>query len=909
MDKHYLTPLFSPASIVVFAGPADAPERQTREARALRAALAKHPGAQPPLYLDVQTSGTLADLAQSRADLAIIALPPDELPAALEVAGRIACRSALVATAGVGAEQAQQLKKIARREGLFLLGPNGLGFQRPHLNLNASAAGPLAAEGSLALVSQSGALTTAMLDWARHNGVGFSAVVSLGQDAAVDLSQVLDFLASDGRTQGILVYLEGIADARRFMSALRSAANAKPVVVLKAGRRPAGNEAAQTHCRAIVGSDDVFDAALRRAGAVRVRSFVELFSAAKCLASRYRPVGPRLAIVTNGGGPGVLAADGVSELGLQLGRLSPEVAQALAPKLAPLASLSDLVDLSAEATAGHYRAAVEAAAADPAVDGVLALFAPQVGADPEEFARALLAAKASAGKPVLACWMGDETVGSARRLINEAAVPSFRTPEAAVGAFANIASFYQNQLLLQQTPPPLSTLAKPDLEGARLVIESVLAERRTTLTEMESKTLLAAFHIPVTQTLLARNANEAMMIATQLGFPVALKIDSPDIAHKSDVQGVALNIGSGAAARDTYDEMVERVQRAMPQARINGVTVQKMAPARRGREVYVGMVTDQPFGPVIVFGAGGTMIELIADRAMELPPLNQFLARRLIERSRVAQTLAQWRGAEAVDVDALEQVLLRVSEMVCEFPQLREMDINPLIVDEHGTVAVDARIVLHGVAQGGSVAAAGGGQPGHHGLRASDYHHLAILPYPARYQQVFPLRGGGEYTVRPIRPDDAQMLQELVRGLSPESRYHRFVSAINELPAPMLARLTLIDYDREMALVAVVRDRKAGADGEPVEGERIVGVSRMITNPDQASCEFSLLVADDYAGKGLGSRLMESIMDVARDKGLSEVEGLVLTQNAGMLKLMKSLGFSMKPFAEDPDFRLVTHPL
>ncbi|MBL8286388.1 MAG: bifunctional acetate--CoA ligase family protein/GNAT family N-acetyltransferase [Rubrivivax sp.] len=910
MDKHYLTPLFSPASIVVFAGPADDPGRQTREARALRAALAEHPGAQAPLYLDVQTSGTLADLAQARADLAIIALPPAELPAALEVAGRIACRAALIATTGVGGEQAQQLKKIARREGLALLGPNGLGFQRPPLNLNASAAGPLAAQGSLALVSQSGALTTAMLDWARHNGVGFSAVVSLGQDAAVDLSQVLDFLASDGRTQGILVYLEGIADARRFMSALRSAANAKPVVVLKAGRRPAGNEAAQTHCRAIVGSDDVFDAALRRAGAVRVRSFVELFSAAKCLASRYRPVGPRLAIVTNGGGPGVLAADGVSELGLQLGRLSPAVAQALAPKLAPLASLTDLVDLSAEATAAHYRAAVEAAALDPAVDGVLALFAPQVGADPEQFARALLAAKASAGKPVLACWMGEETVAGARRLINEAAVPSFRTPEAAVGAFANIASFYQNQLLLQQTPPPLSTLAKPDLEGARLVIESVLAERRTTLTEMESKTLLAAFHIPVTQTLLARNANEAMMIATQLGFPVALKIDSPDIAHKSDVQGVALNIGSGSAARDTYDEMVERVRRALPQARINGVTVQKMAPARFGREVYVGMVTDQPFGPVIVFGAGGTMIELIADRAMELPPLNQFLARRLVERSRVAQTLAQWRGAEAVDVDALEQVLLRVSEMVCEFPQLREMDINPLIVDEHGVVAVDARIVLHGVAQGGSVTAVGGGQPGHHGLRAAEYHHLAILPYPARYQQVLPLRGGGEYTVRPIRPDDAQMLQELVRGLSPESRYHRFVSSINELPAPMLARLTLIDYDREMALVAVVRDRKAGAaDGEGVEGERIVGVSRMITNPDQASCEFSLLVADDYAGKGLGSRLMESIMDVARDKGLSEVEGLVLTQNAGMLKLMKSLGFAMKPFAEDPDFRLVTHPL
>jgi acetyltransferase len=754
----------------------------------------------------------------------------------------------------------------------------------------------LAREGSLALVSQSGALTTAMLDWAQHNAVGFSHVVSLGPNAAVDLAQVLDFLASDGRTQSILVYLEGISNARAFMSALRSAANAKPVVVLKAGRKPAGNEAALTHSRAIVGSDEVFDAALRRAGAVRVRSFVELFSAAKCLASRYRPVGRRLALVTNGGGPGVLAADWISEIGLELARLSPESAAALQPLLAPRASLADLIDLSAEAVPAQFQAAVEAAARDRGVDGVLTIFAPQVGADATEAARALVAAKASTGKPLLACWMGDGTVAEARRIANEAGIPSFRTPEAAVGAFGNIASFYQNQLLLQQTPPPLSSLAQPDIEGARLVIESVLAERRKTLTEMESKTLLSAFHIPVTQTVLARSANEAMMIATQLGFPVALKIDSPDITHKSDAQGVALNIASGSSARDTYTDMVARVQRLHPQAHINGVTVQKMAAARRGREVYVGVVTDEPFGPVIVFGAGGTMIELIADRAMELPPLNQFLARRLIERSRVAETLAHWHGAAAVDTDAIEQVLLRVSEMVCEFPQLQEMDINPLIVDENGAVAVDARIVIHPVPQGGSA-------------RTPDYHHLAILPYPARYEQVWPLSGGGEYTVRPIRPDDAQMLQDLVKGLKPESRYFRFVSAMTELPASLLARLTLIDYDREMALVAVARERQAGEDGQFTETERIVGVSRCITNPDQTSCEFSLLVADDFGGKGLGSRLMESIMDVAREKGLSDIEGLVLTGNSSMLKLMRSLGFVVKAFAEDPDFRLVTHAL
>jgi acetyltransferase len=901
MDKHYLTPLFLPQSIVVFAGPADQADVQTPQARALRAALQESPGPHPVQFLDVDTTGTLGELAKSRADLAIIALPPGEIAAALEVAGRIACRSALIISTGVDADQAADLKRIARREGVHLLGPNCLGVQRPQLKLNASAAGPLAHEGSLALVSQSGALTTAMLDWARHNGVGFSQVVSLGPNAAVDLAQVLDFLASDAKTQSILVYLEGISNARRFMSALRSAAHAKPVVVLKAGRKLAGrdcagNDAALTHSRAIVGSDDVFDAALRRAGAVRVRSFVELFSAAKCLASRYRPVGKRLAIVTNGGGPGVLAADWISEIGLQLGKLSPEVAEALRARLPPRASLADLIDLSSEAGPAHFQAAVEAAGADRAVDGVLAIYAPQMGAESEAAARALVAAKASTGKPLLACWMGDESVSTARRLLNDAAIPSFRTPEAAVGAFGNIASFYQNQLLLQQTPPPLSHLLQPDIEGARLVIESVLAERRKTLTEMESKTLLSAFHIPVTQTVLARSANEAMMIATQQGFPVALKIDSPDITHKSDVQGVALNIQNGAAARDTFTDMVARVKRLQPNARINGVTVQKMAAARRGREVYVGVVTDEPFGPVIVFGAGGTMIELMADRAMELPPLNQFLARRLIERSRVAATLDSWHGLPPVDREAIEQVLLRVSEMVCEFPQLREMDINPLMLDEHGAVAVDARIVIHPVPQGGSA-------------RTPDYHHLAILPYPARYEQVWPLGGGGEYTVRPIQPDDAQMLQDLVKGLKPESRYFRFASAMHELPASMLARLTLIDYDREMALVAVVHERKAGEDGDIVEAERIVGVSRCITNPDQTSCEFSLLVADDFGGKGLGSRLMESIMDVAREKGLSDIEGLVLTQNSGMLKLMRSLGFAVKPFAEDPDFRLVTHAL
>ncbi len=583
MNKHYLTPLFAPESIVVFAGRHGDDLGRTALGSAVSEALRAQRYDGTLRFVDIHTSGTLADLAQAQANLAIIALPPQDVAAALEMAGRMACRSALVISSGIDAEHATELKRIAKREGMDLLGPNSLGFQRPQAQLNASAAGPLAKAGSLALVSQSGALTSSMLDWASQNGVGFSTVVSLGANTSVDIAKVLDYLANDAQTQSIIVYLEGIVSARRFMSALRSAASAKPVVVLKAGRKPAGNEAAHTHSGATVGSDEVFDAALRRAGAVRVRSFVELFSAAKCLASRYRPVGRRLAIVTNGGGPGVLAADWVNEIGLELGKLSPEFVATLKPALPATASLADLIDLSEDAGAEQFRAAIVAAGSDAQIDGVLAIYSPMPGADASAVANALAKLRPTLSKPLLACWMGDASVGAARGVLSDAGIPNFRTPEAAVGAFANIATFYQNQRLLQQTPPPLSALSKPDIEGAKLVIDSVLAERRCVLTEMESKTLLSAFHIPVTQTILARSANEAMMIATQLGFPVALKIDSAEISHKSDVQGVALNIMTAASARDTYTDLVERVARLVPAARINGVTVQKMAPARRHR--------------------------------------------------------------------------------------------------------------------------------------------------------------------------------------------------------------------------------------------------------------------------------------------------------------------------------------
>lgn len=897
MDKHYLTPLFAPQSIIVLADTQEsaAATASSSYTQMLHEMLCAQRFSGKLTFIDPQNSGTLADLAQAKADLAIIAVPKDAQLASLELVGRIGCPTALIVSCGVDAEHARRLHQAAVHAGVQLLGPNSLGIQRPSLQLNAAVMGPLAKEGSLALVSQSGALTASILDWAASNGVGFSSVISLGPHTSLGLPEALDFLANDGRTQSIVVYMEGIQNARKFMSALRSAAGAKPVVVLKAGRKPASSAAALTHSAAIVGSDDVFDAVLRRAGAVRVRSFVELFSAAKCLASRFRPVSKRLAIIANGGGPGVLAADWASELDLELGRLAPEAAAALAEKLPCRAALSDLMDVTEAALPEHYRVAMEAALNDPGIGGLLVMFAPRPGIDGTAVAEVVADVKRRAAKPILTCWMGDSTVGDGRAVLRKALIPTFRTPEAAVGAFSNIANFTQNQQLLQQTPPPLSTLAKPDIAGARLVIESVLAERRNVLTEMESKTLLAAFHIPVTRTLMARNAHEAMMIATQQGFPVALKIDSPDITHKSDVGGVALNLHNGEAVRNAFNDMMQRVKRIKPEARINGITVQNMARSRRGREICIGLVSDDPFGPVITFGAGGTMIELIQDRAMELPPLNQFLARRLMERSRVFETLGEWRGASPVDMEALEHVLLRVSEMVCALPQLRQMDINPLIVDENGAVAVDARMVV--------------AEQGQNQLGQGKYGHLSILPYPARYEQLWPMRDGGEYLVRPIRPDDAQMLQNMVKNLSPQSRYFRFVSQLAELPPAMLARFTLIDYDREMALVAVKQERVIDEEGEVQVKERLLGVSRYVTNPDRSSCEFALVVADDMSGQGLGSRLMLSIMEVARDKGLEQIEGLVLTNNPNMLKLMRRLGFEIRPFPDDPEFRLVVHPL
>lgn len=892
MNKHYLSALFAPRSVVVFAGDRSLP--QTALARVFLQHFTDQEFKGTLTYLDSQMTGSLGDLASSRADLAILALPEAELTKTLQILGRIQCRAAVIISLGIDHSISKNLHRIAHQHGIYLLGPDSLGFQRPKAHLNASALGKLAPPGSLAVVSQSGAVTSSMLDWAAKNGVGFSTVISLGKDSAIGIDQVLDFLADDASTHTIVIYLEEIQTARRFMSSLRAAANSKPVIVLKTARHHAKalHHKSHTHSAHIIQSDAIFDAALQRAGAVRVNSMVQLFAAAKCLSARYLPVGRRLAVISNGAGPALLAADQVHQDGLSLAIPDKTSTEQLQKQLSKQARITELLDLSQEASADHYREAVTACAHCQDIDGILVILSPIAGVDTGAIAQTLADLQTTVGKPLITCWMGDEKVTAARTILFQAGIPSFRTPEAAVDAFHHVSLFHRNQQLLRQVPPPLTQLAQPDLEGARILIESVLAERRKVLTEMESKALLSAFHIPVTKTILARSATEAILVANQLGYPVALKIDAPDVAHHSEIQGLSLNISSAAAVRDGWQDMMARAKRLRPDAVINGITVQTMSGKSRGREVYIGMASDPQFGPVISFGAGGVMIEVIADRALELPPLNQFLAHRLIERVRCADMLGHWRGAPPIDRDALEQLLLRVSEMVCALPQLREMDINPIIVDADGALVVDAKIVVE-----------------HSAIEAGNYDHLAILPYPADREMEWPLRDGRHYVIRPLHPHDAEMLQDMVKSLSPESRYFRFASTLRELSERMLARFTLIDYDREMALVAIYTERNPKDDGSFTESERIIGVSRYVTNPDKRTCEFSLLVADDFASQGLGSRLMHSIIDVARSRGLASIEGLVLNDNTKMLALMRKLDFAIKASEEDKDFRLCVKAL
>jgi acetyltransferase len=888
MTQHYLNPLFSPRSVAVI-GASNRLESVGGVVfrNMLQGGYRGKLYAVNPKHAKIQRRKSYARIEEipDAIDLAVIVTPAAVVPEIIEACGERGVKAAVVLSAGFGetgpAGRAleQRVLEIARRRGVRLVGPNCLGIMRPSIGLNATFGKGGASAGNLALVSQSGALCTAILDWAQPNDVGFSSIISMGATADVDFGEILDFLVSDPQTESILLYIEGIRQARRFMSALRAAARIKPVILVKVGRHEAGSKAALSHTGALVGADDVFDAAIRRAGAVRVSSVVQLFAAAKALSSRFRPTGNHLAIVTNGGGPAVMASDRAADLGVSLASLSAPTLDRLDEVLPATWSHANPVDIIGDATAERYRLAISACLADPAVDGMLVILTPQAMTQPLEVAETVIALAQKSNKPLLTCWMGDTEVASSRAAFAKTRIPSFRTPEPAVEVFSYISTYYQNQKLLMQAPGPLSHQAPPDVEGARLLIEGALAERRQVLSEMESKAILAAFHIPIARAMVARSPNEALLLAEELGLPVAMKINSPDITHKSDAGGIRLNLGNAQAVRVAFNEILDAVREARPNARLDGVVIEPMVSKPNGRELLVGAVTDPVFGPVVTFGAGGLVVEVVGDRAVALPPLNHYLVRNLIEGTHAARMLGPFRRMPPADLAALESVLLRVSEMVCELPHIRELDINPLIVDEHGIVAVDARMVVDFPRPSGD-----------------RYAHMAIHPYPAHLVSRQGLSDGTELTIRPIRPEDADIEQAFIRGLSQESRYFRFISALQELSPAQLARFTQIDYDREMALIAVL---------ERETPETQIGVARYITNPDGESCEFALVVADAWQHKGVGHRLMDSLMDVARGKGLKRMIGDVLASNRNMLNLVSGMGFSIGQSQEDPAFKRV----
>ncbi|HET9693966.1 MAG TPA: GNAT family N-acetyltransferase [Steroidobacteraceae bacterium] len=820
-------------------------------------------------------------------DLAVLLTPAAVTPDVLAQCGAKGVRGAVIAAAGFreggeeGARLERQLLEATRRHGIRFLGPNSLGLLRTDTRLNAACGPALPKPGRLAFVSQSGALCNAMLDWAASRHVGFSTVISTGVGDDIDFGEILDFLARDGATDSIMLYMEAVADARLFMSALRAAARVKPVVLMKAGRAAESEASLAFHTGSLVSSDDVFDAAMRRAGVLRIRAFSQLYSAAGTLGAGVRMTGRRLGIVMNAGGPGQLAADRAADRYLQLAWLSQETLTTLQSFLPPSTQHGNPVYVRGDASAKAFADASRHVLADPKTDALLAVMAPFATNDPDEFASELITVARAQKKPVFTCWMGDAAVMQSRQRFAENRIPTYRTPEAAIDAIAALALFTANQEQLLQVPTPLGPTSTPDKEQAQALVDAALAAGNEWLNPADSKAVLAAFGIPVVRATPAHSADEAVRVAEAVGFPVAMKILSPDIAHKTDVGGVRLGRADAKSVRDGYENMMRDVALARPDARLEGVLIEPMYLERHGRELMIGVVRDPVFGPAISFGLGGMMVEVIRDRAVALPPLNPFLARDLIRRTRASHALQPLRGAPAAAQDAVEDMLLRVSEIVCELPDVGPMDLNPVVVTARGAVVVDARI---GVARS---------TPG-----ALPYRHMAIHPYPSGLEFPIELPNGEPGTIRPIRPEDARLEQEFVHRLSEESRFLRFMFGLHDLTPAMLSRFTQIDYDREMALI-VVRHEPDGA-------EQQIGVARYITLPDEETCEFAIVVGDEWQGKGIARRLFQHLIDVARGRRLKVMTGITLRENSRMIDLSRALGFDTRADADEPELVRMT---
>lgn len=823
----------------------------------------------------VQAYARVADLP-TVPDLAIICTPAPTVPGLIAELGQCGTKAAIVLTAGLssardaeGVSLRDRMLAASRPHLLRILGPNCVGMLAPGIGLNASFAHVNALPGKIAFVSQSGAMVTAVLDWANAKGIGFSKFISLGDGADIDFGDLLDYLAGDPETEAILLYVEAITSARKFMSAARAAARSKPTIVVKAGRVPEGAKAAASHTGALAGSDAVYDAAFRRAGMLRVFSTEDLFDAVETLA-RAKPLsGENLALVTNGGGPGVMATDTLIGDGGMLAPLSDATLHELGAVLPANWSNANPVDIIGDAPTGRYVQALDILLADPNVDATLVIHAPTAIVPSTDIAKAVIPSANAAKKNVLTCWLGGSAVAHARDLFADAGIPSYDTPEKAVHAFMQMVHFHRNQRLLMEVPAAQAPDMRHDGETACAVIESALASGRDMLSEAEAKAVLAAYGIPVVPTKVVDSVQHAVQAAEQIGFPVALKILSPDISHKSDVGGVALDLESSEAVQQAATRMLERIAKIRPEARLEGFTVQSMARRPEGRELIVGVASDAVFGPVILFGQGGVAVEVLADRAIALPPLNPVLARDLVSRTRVAKLLRGYRNFAPADVEAICRTLVQVSDMIADLPQILELDINPLIADADGVIALDARIRVQ--ARSGKMRS-----------------QLAIRSYPAELEERIDWQGS-EVLLRPIRPEDAVEHRLFFDALDPEDVCDRALARVSSLTPSQLVRLTQIDYDREMAFIAC----RLRADGSA----ETLGVARAITDPDNVAAEFAIIVRSSVKGQGLGYMLMRKLIRYCQQRGTQRMTGETFATNFRMIGMARAMGFELRPTA------------
>ena len=814
-------------------------------------------------------------------DLGVVATPPAEVPAAVAALGARGCRVAVVVTGGLDAAARQAMLDAARPHLLRVIGPDALGVIVPEARLNASLAGTAVEPGRLALVSQSGAIASVLLDWAAEHGIGFSQVMGLGGMADVDVGDCLDLLAGDARTRAILVYLESVPAPRKLLSAARAASRLKPVVALKAGRGVEAARAAATHTGALSGADAVVDAALRRAGVLRVSGLSELLAAAET-AARFRPMErARLGVVTNSGGAGVLALDRLHADGGQLAELAAETLAGLGAALASGWSGANPVDLMGDAAPDRYLAAVEAVAADAGVDAILVMHTPSALADAGAAAAAIASCAERglvAGKPVLACWMGGSAARAARAVLREGGVASYDTPSTAAAAVGHLTDWGKAQAALLRVPDRRAGDGADAAPGARAEVAAIFAavarERRSLLTAPEAQAALGAYGIPSPAGRIARTPAEAGQVAAAMlaaGGRLAVKVLSREVSHKSDIGGVVLDVASAVEAERAAEGIAARLAQAVPGAVPDGFVLQPMIRRADAQELILGVGRDPVFGPVILFGAGGVAVELLGDTAVALPPLDAGLAADLVERTRVGAVLAGFLGRPPADLPALHAALVALSHLVEDFPCLRTLDVNPLLADADGVLALDARIEI---------------DPADLERRAPNP-DLAIRPYPAEWRRRID-RPEGSYDIRPIRPADALLYPAFLAHTEAEDLRLRFMAPRRQFPQELALRLTQLDYDREIAFVALTP-----------EGE-LAGVSRLACDPDHRSGEYALLVRSDLQGRGIGAALMRILIDYARADGLERVEGIVLAENRGMRGLIQRLGFATELDVTEP---------